>query len=428
LQLGSKQALPKGLTQLGLGTSYSHFGEAYRGTTRTDTDGLSLDILITTLSARHHFEDGWSADLSLPTGSIWLQPGGGEHTRTLSGFGDLELGGAYDFAALWGAGGYRPSLRLRAGIGLPTGKESTLTSADSEAPPSVLSIGLASYSAVTELTFTQFLSSRVAIMAPISTRVPLGKTESGKDFGNVFRYGGSLVVIPGKGLVVSAGVEHQVRGYVTEQEEGRLLNSGSTVTRAVFNTSYRASDLLSLQLGAGRPIRVDAQGSQISESFSFSAGLGLSFGGKDEDDHDHGGDHDDHDHGSDHDDHDDHGQGDRAAGRGDVAELATGGASFELSRAIVPGKITVIDFWAAWCKPCKAIDATLVALAKRHDNLAVRRVEIVDVDSPATRQHLGGKVALPEVWILDQRGRRLHALRATSAAQVERSLERLLRR
>ncbi|HMR75849.1 MAG TPA: hypothetical protein PKD61_12070, partial [Polyangiaceae bacterium] len=315
LQMGAKQALPKDLTQLGLGTSYSHFGEAYRGTTRADTEGLSLDILITTLSARHHFEDGWSADVSVPTGSIWLHPGRGEPTRTLSGFGDIELGGAYDFAGIWGAGGYRPSLRLRAGIGMPTGKESTLADADSEAPPSVLSIGLASYSAVSELTFTQFLSSRVAIMAPIAVRVPFGKTESGKDFGNVFRYGASLVVIPGTGFVVAAGVEHQVRGHVTEETEGRLLNSGSTVTRAVLNTSYRVSDVLSLQLGGGRPLRVDAQGSQISESFSLSAGLGLTFGGggDDDDGHDHGdahGGHDDHGHGDDHGGHDAHEHGD----------------------------------------------------------------------------------------------------------------------
>ncbi|HMR07208.1 MAG TPA: hypothetical protein PKA88_15600, partial [Polyangiaceae bacterium] len=68
------------------------------------------------------------------------------------------------------------------------------------------------------------------------------------------------------------------------------------------------------------------------------------------------------------------------------------------------------------------------ALAKRHDTLAVRRVEIVDDDSPAAREHLGGKVALPEVWILDQKGRQVSRLRATSASQVKSALSRLLKR
>jgi thioredoxin 1 len=115
-----------------------------------------------------------------------------------------------------------------------------------------------------------------------------------------------------------------------------------------------------------------------------------------------------------------------AAGRADVSDLATGGRSFELDGAKEPGKITVIDFWAEWCEPCHAIDRMLRALAARHDNLAVRRVEIVDLESPAAVEHLPGVKGLPVVWIFDERGRRVETLVGTDARSVYERLKKRL--
>jgi thiol-disulfide isomerase/thioredoxin len=51
----------------------------------------------------------------------------------------------------------------------------------------------------------------------------------------------------------------------------------------------------------------------------------------------------------------------------------------------VPGKITVFDFWATWCKPCGELDRALAELARKHpDDLAVRKVDVVDEDTPYT--------------------------------------------
>jgi thiol-disulfide isomerase/thioredoxin len=43
---------------------------------------------------------------------------------------------------------------------------------------------------------------------------------------------------------------------------------------------------------------------------------------------------------------------------------------------IVPGKITVIDFWATWCPPCVASMPQLAAFVKRHPDIAVYAVSL----------------------------------------------------
>lgn len=92
-------------------------------------------------------------------------------------------------------------------------------------------------------------------------------------------------------------------------------------------------------------------------------------------------------------------------------------------------RLVVIDFWAEWCEPCHTIDAALKQLAAHHPELAVRRVEIEDDDSPAAKQHLGGgDFTLPIIWILDGNGKRLKTLEGTSPAAVVQAIEDLLHR
>lgn len=67
----------------------------------------------------------------------------------------------------------------------------------------------------------------------------------------------------------------------------------------------------------------------------------------------------------------------------------------------VQGKWTVFDFWAPWCEACKVLDHELRELGPE---LAVRRVNIVDFDSPIALRELPGVSVLPRVRLVSPEG------------------------
>ncbi len=369
----------------------------------------SLQSFITTLSVRHAFGGGWSADAALPAGNIRLDPGGGVESRRLAGFGDFTLGGAYDFAGLWGSELYRPRLSLRLAVGFPTGKESTIGDPNDPVPPSVLTIGTAAFSLTNEISLTQRVHERFGFNTRLSYRQPLSDTDEGVRFGAYNQTAGSLFVVPVDWLAIKLGGEYDVRRRAEREGMGVLVNSGARLFAVRAGVGIFAGPV-SISLEARRPVFIDVNGTQIVESFSGQASLSVELGGgEEEDEHEH----------EHHDEHK-HFEG------GDVADAAVKGEAFDLQATLVPGKITVIDFWAEWCHPCIHVDEGLRELASLYPGLAVRRVEIVDDESPAAKP-LGDKIELPIVWIFDEHGQRVDVLTATDEAAVRRRLGELLK-
>lgn len=97
-----------------------------------------------------------------------------------------------------------------------------------------------------------------------------------------------------------------------------------------------------------------------------------------------------------------------------------------ISSADLRGKVTIVNFWATWCPPCRAEIPDLIALQEKYrDTLRIVGVS-EDDDPPATvktfvqRQHMNypvvmttadirkvfpGVVALPTSFVLDREGR-----------------------
>ncbi len=70
------------------------------------------------------------------------------------------------------------------------------------------------------------------------------------------------------------------------------------------------------------------------------------------------------------------------------------GQTVALADYLVPGKITVFDFYSEYCPPCRAISPRLVKLHQTRDDIAVVKVDInrpgvkgIDWQSPVARQY-----------------------------------------
>jgi thioredoxin 1 len=89
---------------------------------------------------------------------------------------------------------------------------------------------------------------------------------------------------------------------------------------------------------------------------------------------------------------------------GDV-RIVSKGEPVDLEALAVKGKYTIYDFYADWCPPCRAMDVELRRLASRHDNVAVRKIDIVDWTTPVVAQH--GVEDLPHLVLFGPDGARM---------------------
>jgi copper chaperone CopZ len=91
----------------------------------------------------------------------------------------------------------------------------------------------------------------------------------------------------------------------------------------------------------------------------------------------------------------------------DVATLTSDGSAVgSLDKLRVPAKYTVFDVYADWCGPCRKVDERLRELTELRSDLAVRKLNVVDFDTPLARE-LGGRFeALPYVVVFSPAGKR----------------------
>jgi thiol-disulfide isomerase/thioredoxin len=69
------------------------------------------------------------------------------------------------------------------------------------------------------------------------------------------------------------------------------------------------------------------------------------------------------------------------AGPGDIVTLPAG-RPVDLTAQAVPGKVTIYDFYADWCAPCRVLGPKLEELARaRPSEVALRKVDVVNWES-----------------------------------------------
>jgi thiol-disulfide isomerase/thioredoxin len=72
---------------------------------------------------------------------------------------------------------------------------------------------------------------------------------------------------------------------------------------------------------------------------------------------------------------------------GDVKLISIMGERVEISRNLAAGKYTIVDFYADWCVNCAEITPVLEAYARNHSDIALRKINIVNWDTPVVGQY-----------------------------------------
>jgi len=107
----------------------------------------------------------------------------------------------------------------------------------------------------------------------------------------------------------------------------------------------------------------------------------------------------------------------------DFATLATHGEDVpDMARHLVPGKVTVLDFSAYWCEPCRKVDEHMAEVLARRTDVAYRKLEIVDWDSPLAEHYLKGLSALPVVVVYDRQGKRVDLVSGLDLARLDAAI------
>jgi thiol-disulfide isomerase/thioredoxin len=94
----------------------------------------------------------------------------------------------------------------------------------------------------------------------------------------------------------------------------------------------------------------------------------------------------------------------------------------DLATLAVRGKVTVLDFYADWCGPCREVDKHLKDLLRTRSDLAYRRLNVVDWDSPLATHYMKKVPSLPWVVVLAPDGRQIDAIAGLDLARLDAAI------
>jgi len=107
----------------------------------------------------------------------------------------------------------------------------------------------------------------------------------------------------------------------------------------------------------------------------------------------------------------------------DLKVLTNTGKTLELEEHLVAGKVTVFDFFAVWCGPCKRVDKAMSKILASAPDVAYRKINIVDWKSDVAKRYLGKIPELPYVVIYGKDGQKVTEIAGLDLVRLRTSIQ-----
>jgi thiol-disulfide isomerase/thioredoxin len=92
-----------------------------------------------------------------------------------------------------------------------------------------------------------------------------------------------------------------------------------------------------------------------------------------------------------------------AARRAQPIEVISHGAQVDINQHLAFGNVTVVDFYADWCGPCRQLSPSLEQMASSDPEIALRKIDIVNWRTAVVQQF--NIHSIPQVNVYDRSGR-----------------------
>ncbi len=91
-----------------------------------------------------------------------------------------------------------------------------------------------------------------------------------------------------------------------------------------------------------------------------------------------------------------------AALRGQPVEVISHGAQVDINKHLALGSVTVVDFYADWCGPCRQLSSSLDEMVRTDPEIALRKIDIVNWKTAVARQF--NVHSIPQANVYDRAG------------------------
>ena len=106
------------------------------------------------------------------------------------------------------------------------------------------------------------------------------------------------------------------------------------------------------------------------------------------------------------------------ADRGQQVEVITHGAQVDITKHLALGNVTVVDFYADWCGPCRQVSPRLEQMAKTDPEIVLRKIDIVDWKTAVVRQY--NVHSIPQINVYNRGGHFVGTVVSASDEEVKR--------